>query len=460
MAMLQKLKEWCSTGDKTQPSDGYIAAGWAALTRPPRQYWNWVENTRDKMINALIDLFAACGTAPPQAVPAHLCAGYIYTLWASPELKPNYLDTTATIQDVCLGWDWTNNKPRLYVVTGNTTISRIEAPWDYSDSPEMSAALTLNFSPAPTRILAICSDASYLYVLYGVVDSLLYVAKFSTITGSSTPVATIAAGGAFNPYHAFDYLTTRMILADDTHLGIVRTPYPPATDLEVHTVDTALSTVQSELISGGIFPDLRGPCLATDGTLMYFIGFTEIPGVSRDYSLYRFAISDLSYDSFPIATVAAGEGYWSYQPTGMVVVGENVVISNALGCLWIYSMLDHEVYDVAKVEGSIALVDPHDDYGIMLGFDGLNVWGVFLELNEDPAPDTVHWEAYKISAAYFNRHNRNTDFTNVAPVSRVHIDFDDVSSNAPNGRWVFDGRDMWLVFRSGQIFRICAPGLR
>lgn len=40
---------WASLGDNTKPLDSYITNGWEAV-RPPRQYFNWLDNRQDSAI--------------------------------------------------------------------------------------------------------------------------------------------------------------------------------------------------------------------------------------------------------------------------------------------------------------------------------------------------------------------------------------------------------------------------
>lgn len=46
---------WAETGDNTKPLDSYIGQGWLAV-KPPRQYFNWLDNRQD---NAIAYLYQA-----------------------------------------------------------------------------------------------------------------------------------------------------------------------------------------------------------------------------------------------------------------------------------------------------------------------------------------------------------------------------------------------------------------
>ena len=99
MSIIDKLLVWASTGDKTDPGSSYIANGWQINARPPRQYWNYVENIRDSRINSVIDAIEARGTSKADMTAEELCSGMVtlFDKWHAPGAYPNYLATGVSI---------------------------------------------------------------------------------------------------------------------------------------------------------------------------------------------------------------------------------------------------------------------------------------------------------------------------------------------------------------------------
>ena len=411
-------------------------------------------------LNAL-DALKASGTAPPQSTPAEMCSGLLGApdiAWCDPSIAPNFADAATDVVDACVSLDPDTGIPVLFLVTdANTVLPVNPGPWKYDAAPTIGGALTLNLSPAADALLSICSDGSYVYLMYGAADGHAYIAKFSTENVFTSPpedtidvLSNYSAGGAYK--HRY-----RLIVANSGYLGFIA-PVSTTPVAITGVVDKGFNAVSIETHSS-YYLENKAIGIVSDGTYLYAIAF-ESGTTPRDYRLIKSPISDLSSTVFR-DILSADSLDWYEHPTGLYAVGENVVISRPQGEIYLYNL----TYDNVSYIGTLPITpftdDPYDHYGVVIGFDGINLWFHGLDTGVQPPTisNAVH-SIYPISAGFFNRLSRQWGNPNTITSVPVRVDSREVTEYRPVGKILFDRKDVWFILRDGTIYRIANPGLR
>ena len=139
--------------------------------------------------NSIIETVPACQTwealksimsptAPPQATPEQICAGLPEQDWSDPTATINSVDTGDVIYDSCVGYNHESGRYFLWVLHDDMSIHIVSGCGDYSAAPAVSAAVSFNWSVTPDEILAIASDADFLFVAWRQTAGPLYISKF------------------------------------------------------------------------------------------------------------------------------------------------------------------------------------------------------------------------------------------------------------------------------------------
>lgn len=463
MGILTKIREWASSGDREQPTDEYIAEGWQRLHRPPRQYWNWVENARDKMINAIVDAAESSRTTPGQAVASELCEGFVTATskWHDPASFPNVLATGVSIKDACLGYDAVNEVPFLWVAYGDASIAKLTGPWEYDAAPSLSAAVTLDYPSTPDYVLAICCDADYLYVAWCVTDGDIQVTKFNASTYAE--VWTTDTGMTSTTYGVY----ARLIVASTLRLALL---LPGNCDDGAAVGEGVGILLKSDGTFTPGFGDWAGGAgygfapesgrLVSDGTHVYWLLTAANGPDDNDYVLHSAKITDPTtsdYDPLTICTVA-NTGTGADRPTGLICLGvSRLVAACPNGSTYILDPGNDDADDLVT-PAEYGIGGANDNVEMMLGFDGLNVWIYAVAACFESVNGAM--TLFKLPSGYCDPHLPNTGDQTEVWLNRIVLGEGETTSNALAGEFVFDGRDLWLLTPSGDIYRVTAPGLR
>lgn len=447
MGLLTRIKEWASTGAKVQPSDSYIANGWLYLVRPPRQYWNWVENARDKLINRVLAFVEARGTASPAGGFYAFCSR-LGTSWSDPKQTPNYLSTGTVIKDSCFGWDAAGELPVLYVLQGND-IYPVTGAWEYDANPVRGSALSISYPSTPVDVMSICSDGSYLYVVWAATGGNLTMTKLDLATWTGSPVWNADLGIA---YSNVDPEKTKSTIGNETTVAVVAFSLSGTIPV-IYVVNAASGVVAAGNgnWSGTTFFLETGAEIVSDGSEVFIVIADLVIG---DY-VFKLGSASLSdpttspYSPRTIATVDSAAHH--YFPTGLAIVNGHVVMANMVGNLYMFSedrdSLD-PILDLLHVE-----TQTFDDKGPLLASDDLGLWyyqrGYYYVETGDNA-----FMLRRIPSGVFDPRARvTTSPPREATVQPIVIDADAGSDGVYPGRLLSDSRDMWLVTQAGDIFR-------
>lgn len=454
MGLFERLREWASAGSMTDPGDSYIAAGWQYRVRPPRQYWNYVENDRDSKINKLASAVEQLGTVSPDATYQDLCAERAPD-WSEPMASPNYLSTGTVTKDSCVIWDHVNNKPRLLVLQGNN-IYPVEAPWDYSAAPVLGSALSLSYASTPDDVICICSDGDYLFVAYGVTSGEVIFSKFSLVTFTGTDLWGYGSGINYDDINAY---TANIIVADDDYLAFH--VYDPTGGGYIKIV-TMLRTsgARTSGYGNGIAGDAaywKSSKIVSDGTHVYWIAAVDIGGGSFDWILCSALIATPASSSYSRITIDGNVLATAndIEPVGLSYIRGVVVVSNLIGQIYMYVPGEGTIRTQLEIDG-IDAVASTVSAGPVMASDGLNLWYFTLEVG---ILYTSGYVLYKIPSGLVTRGADTTGLRSIT-LNGLFVDEDTHTTDHDMGNLLNDGRDLWLVTEIGDLFRITNPGAR
>lgn len=447
MGLIQQIVEWASLGAKIEPLTSWIQNGWQYRQRPQRQYWNWFENHRDEKINALIDAESSLRTISPGADYTSMCEG-LNPDWADPMTSRNYLSTGTAIKDSCIGWDHDNNKPVLYVLQGNN-IYPVDAPWDHSAAPSLGSALSLTYNQTPVDVMGICSDGDYLFVVYGVSGSYIYLAKFSLISFTGTDLWGVSTGLTYSVVP--DSTISDFIVIDSDRIGLLIATIAQPAYMEVFSI-LKTTGAWNKGYGNGTSSDYMTPKesrLVSDGARVYWLVY-EASGGSRQYYLNSALISAPTGSPFARISIGASVSDVNYSDhfSGVALCRGKILCGTTMGEIFMYTPGDASSVDLIDAQN---LSDNTENYPIILKSDGLNVWLFTLT-----GAFGGTYVFYRIPSGYFS----DSLVSGSIDVDRILIDENSFTAGYKIGNLLFDGRDMWMVSQPGDLLRICAPGLR
>ncbi|MCK9556298.1 hypothetical protein M0R36_10905 [bacterium] len=395
-------------------------------------------------------------TAPPQASPNALCEGLPNAVdkWHDPAAFPNTLTTGVAIRDACLGWG-TDTRPFLWVSHGDDSIAKLTGCWDYEGAPALAAAVSPSYPSTPDMVLAICCDSDYLYIAWCATAGDIQVTKFDAATLAE--VWTCDTGVTSSAYED----RIRLIVANTSNLAIL---LPGNCDDGTVGYGVAIITKSD----GTIYPKTsvaagvgvsfvpESGALVSDGTAVYFLWLDNVGGGTRDYTLSRTVIATRTNTNTLIRQVTVPN--WGTYPGGLVAVSAGrILIPCCNGEVDLYD--DGTVYNQFDIDATAWDGVGASEYGLPVGFDGLNVWLGFLLYGEQPAGYHRLVKAPASVCAPVLGATPPASHPVISP-SFVALEADTRPANAWPGNMVFDGRDMWLVHPDGHVYRLTAPGMR
>jgi hypothetical protein len=452
MGLLERIREWAASGAKTDPGDSYIENGWAYRVRPPRQYWNYVENERDKAINRLVDADAAQGTAPGGAGLGDVCSGLYGHQWALPGHAPNILDAAGNIWSSCVGKNISDpSKPSLYILLSDEEIYPVTGCWDYSDSPAMGSALALSYPATPTEVCSVASDGDYLFVLWGLTSSNFKVSCFSLLNFSGAEVWTVDTGVTYTSPPLWKY--SDLIVASDTYLAALVSSSTAYEFVRIPRSGAAASHAEE---AGGLTITPRCVKLVSDGTYLYCMGST-VSGSDWISKMIRVTIANLSTQNVIFVGGVVSTTYNIGHFTGLISTSDNMVAVSEEGKVYLVnkSLGGTDAFYCFDLTG-FSPPASDTDFGVFLGSDGINIWGMWLDL-WDYAP-TYNFFSIPIAELVYYAEDSPTP-REIKP-AKIVVESYELDTTVRMGTALFDGRDMWFVLETGKMYRICNPGMR
>lgn len=457
MGLLEKLKVWALTGAKVKPDDSDIFDGWGYLERPPRQHWNWVEYTRDTKINDLVDIHERLKTFPPAADVKDLCSR-VGPRWDAPDLSPNTMWTGGVIKDSCIGWDWTNNRPVIYILDGFDNIRPVDACWQYDSDPTQGDPLSLSYGSTPDDILAICSDGEYLYVVWCLDAGNIWMSKFSLVTFTGTAVWNADLGVLTANIKTTAPSEVKCTIGNDTYVCVVMgadTAGQPEIIASVAKSDGATTTGNGTSTSNEFFK--TGADLISDGTTVFWITVK----LNTPYEFYIESATiatpgSSGYSSLQIATAPSGSP--SQFPLSLALVRDALVAFTMDGTFYVVPISEWDVENIFNLDNWIGF-GGYQLAPAMIS-DGLNLWAFNYASYAPEGVDVTAYTFTKVPVGMFSWRARRAAPPWDIPCETIYIDAGTYTDEQPPGRMLFDGQDVWFLNYTGRIYRIVNPAGR
>jgi len=419
------------------------------LSRSGQRANNAVDTvTHSQAMNGL-DMLKSNGTAPPNATPGDICAGMPTVDWADPSASPNYLNTSQTIRDSCIGWNRLLGEHFIFVVYG-TSIAKVTGCLDYSAAPSIGSPLSVTWATTPDDILAICCDGDYLYVMWRETASNVMISKFAADLWTGVELWVKDTG--YETYTTTPW-SCRLCIADSGSLGVL------IQDDSTSRIRMGVLDKGGLVFSASFFTlyktDLVTANIISDGTYLYTIGRDEVSSSpSYDYALLRINIANPATQQITALVSALPSAFVEF-PTGLSRVRGLILVTTMQGDLIAYN-------PSTGIRDDIFEALPYDrflgTYGTMLGSDGENL---HIQVIENEQSGNGFYSVFKVPIGEFLWEARRTTpdavsstRTRVTPITSAVV-----ANNAPNGRLLFDRVDMWLVTAAGYVYRICNPGI-
>lgn len=392
-------------------------------------------------------------TRPANSTQAQICQATSAIGCSFPDEYPNYLDVGSDITHACAGTDQVTGKPIIFALIGSA-VRPITGAWEYDASPVLGAALTLVFSATPDAIMDLCSDGEFLYVAWGETTGNIIINKYNVSDAGTTmnPVWSRDTGMSYDS----DCL---LIVADDDNLalycGTLTSGGPAGKGVLILEKDNSTLTIGTVFSSLGTFS--QNQRLVSDGAHVFWIMHGD-GTTTWDFAIYSRKISDPTTSDYTNSSiVSVTKGAASSYPTGLISVGGMVLTSTPTGLIYGFSKSEDTVINLWDVPLNGAVPGGWD---AMLGSDHQNVWVRLVDLNQRLAAN--YNVLKKIPHALMHRMNSNQTagvFQTLDPTT-VSLEKSTLSSGYTDGDFVFDGIDTWYVARNGEVFRVCAPGIR
>jgi hypothetical protein len=209
----------------------------------------------------------------------------------------------------------------------------------------------------------------------------------------------------------------------------------------------------------GNYCKARNVRLVSSGTTLFWIqNQTDAPNVT--FYLMSATIgnpSSSSYASKALGTFTLTDTH--EHPRGILRVGANILTMSPDGYVGLYSPADDHYSPYYQIVPSQGAYYTAGDGDCVLGFDHLNVWCLGT-IYDSTIPRSAQI-AHKIPGGQFTNRVYVAGGVpdNITPNS-VLINSSDLEVSEISGKLLFDGSDMWMVQRSGTIYRISNPGMR
>jgi len=270
------------------------------------------------------------------------------------------------------------------------------------------------------------------------------------------------------PYPALDDLLNyfKLIVASDTHMALSMSDLPLT--ISGHGVaifnkanggmqvgqgnNTSYSTSDAKAQYGK---------LVSDGAHVFWVG--RAGTTSLTFYLVSAKISDPTTSDYSLDALATGVSSTTELDkcfNGLLNIGEDdgtVIVSNPLGQINVFSKQNDTSGGGVEIQNFFEFDPDTAGYDVMIGSDGVNAF--FFLYRRDLVggiPSRPGVVVYKIPMAAFG--NRCVQPSAVVwdelYPNMVSIDSASMESNNKAGNMVFDGRDMWVVLRDGNTYRI------
>lgn len=410
-------------------------------------------------------------TRPPAASIGELCSGLPEVSWHAPSASPNYKDTGHTIKSSCLCWDAETDRPIILYIASTTSFYAITGLWDYENDPVVSTAWAgFNFPSLPSEAMSICSDGDYIYVAWRrASDGTIMVSKYASNPFTGARLWT-ANTGVINAGDPEDTNYFELIVADSSRLAL------SMPDLVLGDTRHGVAIIAKS--SGGVTlghgnntvyttaagSKPRRGHIVSDGSHIWWLGCKGV--FPDDIYLVSAKISDPTtsdYSILEVATDVADTAKWLLWH-GLTNIGGSdgaIIYHNRQGLIESFNKaedakglsLELSAINYAAYTGGGSV-----DYDMPVGFDGLNLW--IPHLIPESAGDSGAVFFHKVSAAHFTSAARFDITTWPIYPEVVSINYDTQETAYKSGKMIFDGRDMWVVFRSGEVYRLTASANR
>lgn len=416
-------------------------------------------NTVDTVItnqNAMSVLAMLSGTVPHAEKPRYICSDLQHYDWADPTATENYLDTTETIRDACLGWDADSSRPYLFIVHDDISISKITGCWYNNAAPVLSSPLSFSWSTTPDEVLAICCDAEYLYVAWRNTSANVKLSKFAINpwTGAET-IAGRDTGYQVRPTSGDP--GARLCVADANNIGVLLNQN---TAPDEHRVRIGVWSKDNASYSSAQFASYKSDytsCgIVSDGTYLYAPAIDD-----SSYPVWRNMV--LRAEIADPSTQAAAQMPFTFNSTTEYELGigaiypvrDMLIIALMDGSLYVYKDNSIPAYPICDAL-PMTFFDSGGRYGALMASDGMNLH-IHLVEDDELGSDGFH-SVFKMPIGEF-LWNAIEAIPPTYQHRRVRVDAAaSLPSTAPMGKLLFDRRDMWLILRTGEVYRICNPG--
>lgn len=393
-------------------------------------------------------LRALSNTAPPQATPAQISGEQFNVNIADPAVYPNYVDTGETIKDACIGFDQDLGRPILIVLWGDTDLKKYSWPWAYTGTP-IPSTLSPTWGTTPDDIVAICSDAEFLYVMWRETSANVHISKFALDPWTGTELEVRDLG--YNAFPTTGNPAGALCVADNDNIGVLIHQDEGGGDHRIRMGVWAKddSSWQSSSFSA-YDADFYCAKIISDGTYLYTLGRDESGSPTYVYALLRINIATPATQNIGTFPSTTSSNYQEWM-TSLCRVRDLVVVSNMQGDLW--GNKKGETGSVILFQAlPFVYKDATHAYGTMMVSDGQNLHAHYLQ--DESQLQTV----FKMPAAEFHKLSTSLSTKDDVALSRTRID---VETDPPLvhifGRMLFDGRDVWVVCYNGKIFRLANP---
>ena len=399
-------------------------------------------------------------TRPRNGTIPALCSGIHLSENAhNPNRSPHMSADLSRVYDACIAWDYSKNRPIILTVDNADQLRSIEC-WDYDTDPTQSSAWSVTFPATVDSLHAVACDGDYVYIAWMEASGgNLQVSKFDLYPWTGTALWTADTGydSAFAP----DPKLTRLIVANSSDIGMIFGDSGANTVWKVAAIAKSSGVIQ--IGTGNSTSDVRlldyQFKITSIGTTMFWAGYSN-----SGTAMYMCSadLSDPTGSTYTLKTRSQS----SVVSDIMAIDPNTIVMCNAVDgsigadmTMFAFLLADDEF----GFYGGWVNPTPWQasgDYETLLGFDGMNVWGLHNTLSAQ-ATTSSGLALRLMSAARFGRKADNTNDLNASLVALDNLA--SAGNQGPQGKFLFDGRDMWVYFNGvteTYFWRILSIGSR
>jgi len=306
----------------------------------------------------------------------------------------------------------------------------------------------MSYDTTPDDVMGICSDGDYLFVVYGM-SSGGYVkfAKFSLISFTGTDLWGISTSIVYD--NIPDSTICDLIVANSTTIGFIISTAAQPSAMTVYSIvkATGVGTAGGGNGTSSDQMDPRDSRLVSDGVRLYWLVYV-VSGGNRQYYLNSALISAPTGSPYSPITIGGSVSNSNYSDhfSGLCLCRGIITCSTPVGEVYIYTPGEASSASLVNANN---IPDSADDYPVVMKSDGLNVWLYTQKYNGS-------YCFYRIPSGYFSE----AFASGTVEFDRIIVDESTFNANHKMGNLLFDGRDIWFVTEPGDLFRICAPGMR